>query len=110
VLDLARWIAIIWLLIAMGWLAQLAVISRSISVTLLAIGLGLSLFVDIGDQYERLGAHAMSYRLPTIYVELILITLGMFFYVRGNPSVNLIPPFYFFFRYKAKKRMRRRTQ
>lgn len=103
VVDIFRWVSIVWLVVAMGWLVQIAVITRSISVTLLAAGLSLSLFVDLGDQYSRIGYPEVSYRFPVIYAELFLITLGMYFYVRDHSTIDFIPPFYFFIRYRDKK-------
>ena len=106
VLDILRWISMGWLVVAMGWLVQIAVLSRLTSVTFLAAGLILSLFVDLGSQYARLGENEASYQLPIVYLLLVLITTGMYFYVKSRPDIALIPPFYFFIRYRGRRRKR----
>lgn len=103
-LDTVRWIIIIWLVVSMGWLIQLAVITRLRSVGFLAAGLCLSLFLDIEGQYERLGVDSVSYRLPMLVIELILITVGMYWYVRLAPAVEFVRPFYFFLRVRRSDR------
>jgi len=103
VLDILRWISMVWLVIGIGWLVQIAVITRTLPVSFLATGLSLSLFVDMGSQFARLGQAQLSYQLPVVYFELVMISVGMYFYVRDNENIKFIPPFYFFLRYRSQK-------
>jgi hypothetical protein len=104
VLDIVRWTTVIWLIVAMGWMIQIAVMARTTAVTLLALGISISLFVDLGDQYERISADHVSYRLPLTYIELILITYGMYLYAKNHSQIKFIPPFYLFLKYRKSRR------
>jgi hypothetical protein len=107
-IDTLRWISMVWLVISMGWLIQVAVITRNLSTTMLLSGLTLSLFVDLDSQYNRLGNPHVSHQLPIVFIELSLITAGMYFYVKAHNNVNFIPPFYFFLRYQDSRRRKKR--
>ena len=97
ILDILRWISIVWVTITIGWLTQIAVITRSIMGVMLVSGLALSLFMDLGDQFDRLGETDISYRFPLTYVELILITIGMNLFVRSRPQFSFVPPYVFLY-------------
>jgi hypothetical protein len=94
VVDIFRWASILWSLVAIAWLAQIAVVARGISTTFLVLGFALSLIIDIGDQYIRIGAPAISYRLPVTYGELAMISLGVFYFAKAR---RWSPVAFFFF-------------
>lgn len=102
--DALRWISIVWSTIAIAWLVQIAVLSRGISTTFLVMGFALSLFIDIGDQYIRLGAQSISYRLPITYAELVMISIGVFYYAKVR---SWSPTLFFLFLIRPEKRRSR---
>jgi hypothetical protein len=61
-------------------------------------------FIDIGDQFARLGRSDISYRLPLSIIEVVLITIGMYYFVQARPDVNFVRPFYFFLRFGERRR------
>lgn len=104
VVDVLRWISIIWTFIAMSWLIQVAVITKSPAVTYLISGFALSLFIDIADEYERLHIDYISYRLPVCYGELVAITIGVYLYQKTHPELDWKPSLFFFLRYRERRK------